>query len=151
MKRFHFTLQPVLEQRERIEDEKQQNVAQKQRAHDEADAELRRLYVEFKAQSTRIREKHRSVEAEELRLMYAHVHFLDRCIVAQIQIVAEKKVALEKARKELLEASKERKVVEKLKERRKTAHAAEIARLEQNELDDNNARRYARATVGGSQ
>ena len=38
MKRFRFALQPVLDQRQRIEDEKQMVVAQKRRSLDEAEA-----------------------------------------------------------------------------------------------------------------
>lgn len=150
MKRFRFTLQPVLEQRERVEDEKQQTLAQKQCALDEAESELKRLNGEFRENTDKLREKHREIETEELRLTYAHLQFLDRCIVAQIQVVAERRLAVDRARKDLLEASKERKVVEKLKERRKATHEVEAARVEQNELDDGNARRYARSIAGGS-
>jgi flagellar protein FliJ len=149
MKKFVFSLQPVLEHRQRIEDEKQQIVAQRRRAADEAEAELTRLNDEFRESTSRLRGSHKDLGAEELRLHYAHLQFLDRTIVSQIQVVAERRVALERARTDLLHASKERKVVEKLKDRRKLAHAAEAARIEQNELDDGNARRHARAGAGG--
>ncbi|HET9029705.1 MAG TPA: flagellar export protein FliJ [Candidatus Aquilonibacter sp.] len=147
MKKFVFALQPVLEQRKRVEEEKQQIVAQRKRAADEAEAELRRLNDEFREASDRLRNSHGDLDAEDLRLHYAHLQFLDRTIVSQIQVVAERRVALDRARNDLLAASKERKVVEKLKTRRKEAHQAEEARIEQNELDDGNARRYARAGV----
>ncbi len=150
MKKFVFTLQPVLDQRQRVEDEKQQIVAQRRRSLDEAEAELRRLNHDFRESSDRLRIAHRELSAEDLRLHYAHLSFLDRTIVAQIQIVAERRVALDRARADLLEASKERKVVEKLKDRRREAHVAEAARLEQNALDDSNARRHARRTLGGN-
>jgi flagellar protein FliJ len=144
MKKFVFSLQPVLDQRRRVEDEKQQIVAQHRRSLDEAEAELKRLNTEFRASSDRLRSAHRELSAEDLRLHYAHLAFLDRTIVAQIQIVAERRVALDRVRADLLAASKERKVVEKLKDRRHEAHLAEAARQEQNALDDSNARRHAR-------
>lgn len=150
MKKFIFTLQPVLDQRQRVEEEKQQIVAQRRRSLDEAEAELQRLNADFRAHSERLRDAHRDLTADELRLHYAHLSFLDRTIVAQIQIVAERRVALDRARADLLAASKERKVVEKLKDRRREAHVAEAARLEQNALDDSNARRQARRSVGGT-
>src|ERR1700756_5400297 len=128
MKKFVFSLQPVLDQRQRVEDENQQIVAQRRRSLDDAEAELRRLNNDFRASSERLRGAHRELTAEELRLHYAHLSFLDRTIVAQIQIVAERRVALDRARADLLAASKERKVVEKLKDRRKEAHLAEAAR-----------------------
>ncbi len=149
MKKFVFTLQPVLDQRQRVEDEKQQIVAQRRRSLDEAEGELGRLNNEFRKSSERLRTAHRGLSAEELRLHYAHLSFLDRTIVAQIQIVAERRVALDRARADLLAASKERKVVEKLKDRRHEAYVAEAARIEQNALDDSNARRHARRIVGG--
>jgi flagellar FliJ protein len=150
MKKFRFTLQPLLEHRRRAEEERQQVVAQRQRALDLAEGELQRLNEQFRESSNALRSNHRGFDSEELRLHYAHLQFLDRTIVAQIGVVAERRVALDRARNDLLAASKERKVVEKLKERRREAHAVEEARLEQNELDDGNARRHARASAGGT-
>jgi len=151
VKRFTFALQPVLDLRQRIEDEKQMIVAQKRRSLDDAETELKRLNDEFRQNADRLRSKHAELNTEELRVTYAHLQFLDRCTVAQIHVVAERRVALDKARAELLEASKDRKAVEKLKERRRTAHDTEAMRLEQNEIDDGNARRYGRSVVGGMQ
>jgi flagellar protein FliJ len=150
MKKFRFTLQPVLEHRERFEDEKQQVVAHRKRAVDDAERELRRLNDEFRTRSERMRKEHRALGAEELRMQYAHMQFLDRAIVAQIRVVAERRVAFERARIELVEASKERKVVEKLKDRRREAHDAEEQRVAQNEIDDQNARRFGQTPVGGT-
>lgn len=150
MKKFVFTLQPVLDQRQRVEDEKQQIVAQRRRALDDAEAELNRLNQEFRSSSQRLRTEHQTLSAEDLRLHYAHLSFLDRTIVAQIAVVAERRLSLDRARADLLAASKERKVVEKLKDRRHEAYAAEAARLEQNALDDSNARRHGRIARGGT-
>lgn len=150
MKKFAFALQPVLDHRKRIEDEKQLVVAQRKRALDDAERELERLNEEFRLHAAMLRDKHKKLETRELQSIYAHLQFLDRCIVAQIRIVAERRVALDKARAELLEASREKKVVEKLKERRREAYAIEEQRVEQKELDDGNARRFGRAQVGGT-
>ena len=150
MKRFSFPLQPVLDHRKRIEDEKQLVVAQRKRALDEGERELTRLNDEFRLHAAMLRDKHKKLETRELQSIYAHLQFLDRCIVAQIRIVAERRVALDRARAELLEASKEKKVVEKLKERRRETFVLEEQRVEQKELDDNNARRFGRAHVGGT-
>lgn len=144
-KRFKFSLQPVLEQRKRFEEERQTVVAQRLRAVEEAEFELKRLNDEFRRHSDELRNDHRQLDGETLRMHYAHLQFLDRVIVAQIQLLAERRVALDRSRQELLAASKERKVVEKLKERRHDAHVLEEQRVEQNALDDNNARRHGRA------
>jgi flagellar FliJ protein len=143
-KKFNFALQPVLEHRKRIEDQKQQTVATRQRAWDEARRELDRLNDEFRANARELRDRHRGLDVEELRLRYAHLQFLDRSIDAQIKVLAERQVALDRARKDLIDASKNRKVVDKLKERRRVAHVAEELRVEQIELDDGNARMEGR-------
>ncbi|HTV73753.1 MAG TPA: flagellar export protein FliJ [Candidatus Acidoferrales bacterium] len=150
MKRFAFALQPVLDHRQRIEDEKQLVVAARKRALDEAERERARLNDEFRRHAAALRERHKQLETRELQSIYAHLQFLDRCIVAQIRVVAERRVALDRARADLLEASKEKKVVEKLKARRREAFVVEERRVEQRELDDGNARRYGRTQLGGS-
>lgn len=150
MKKFKFALQAVLDQRQRLEDEKQLIVADRKRAVAEAEAELARFNQEFRSHTIELREHHREWDVETLRLYYAHLSYLDRAIVAQIRVVAERRVALDRARNELLAASKEKKVVEKLKSRRREAFLIEEMRIEQNELDDGNARRYGRAAVGGT-
>lgn len=143
-KKFSFTLQPVLDHRKRIEDEKQLTLAMRQRAWEEARSELDRLNDEFRANSRELRERHYEFDMEELRVRYAHLQFLDRTIDAQIKMVAERQVALDRARNDLIAASKNRKVVDKLKERRKLAYTAEELRVEQIELDDGNARMEGR-------
>ncbi|HVA33608.1 MAG TPA: flagellar export protein FliJ [Candidatus Baltobacteraceae bacterium] len=143
-KKFVFALQPVLEHRKRIEDEKQQVVAVRQRAYDKAKRELDQLNEEFRANARELRLRHREFDVEELRLRYAHLQFLDRSIDAQIRVVAERQAALERARQDLVSASKSRKVVDKLKERRRLAYSIEELRVEQIELDDGNARRHDR-------
>lgn len=150
MRRFAFALQPVLDHRKRIEDEKQLVVAARKRALDEAERELARLNEEFRKHALMLREQHRELQTSDLQCIYAHLQFLDRCIVAQIRIVAERRVAVDRARADLLAASKEKKVVEKLKERRREAFVKEEQRVEQKEFDDGNARREGRVRVGGS-
>ena len=150
MKRFTFRLQPVLDHRKRIEDQKQLVVAARARALDEAERELARLNEEFRKHSMMLRDGHKKFETRELQCIYAHLQFLDRCIVAQIRIVAERRVALDRARTDLLEASKEKKIVEKLKERRREGYVLEEQRMEQKEIDDGNARRHGRVQAGGT-
>jgi len=151
-KRFAFSLQPVLDHRRRIEDEKKQTVALRQRACDEAQAELDRLNAEFREHSMLVRTKHHNFDAESLRAHYGHLHFLDRVIDAQIRVVAERRASLERARQDLVEAQRDRKVVDKLKDRRKASFHAEEMRIEQGELDDANARAHGRVQrIGGTQ
>jgi flagellar protein FliJ len=150
VRKFTFGLQPVLDHRKRLEDEKQLILAEKKRAHDQALSELDRLNGEFRKHAEMLRLRHAELETGELQSLYAHLQFLDRCTVAQIRIVAERRVAVDRARADLLVASKEKKIVEKLKERRREAFVVEAQRVEQKELDDANARSWAHSHAGGT-
>ena len=144
MKKFKFPLKPVLEHRERIEEEKQLVLSARQQELKAAEDELARLNGEFKRYSTVLRDDHARLATEELRWHYAHLEYLDRCTVMQHAVISQRKIAVERARQELVEASKERKVIEKLKDKRFAEHKALEAAAEQKELDDSNARRHAR-------
>jgi flagellar FliJ protein len=148
MKKFAFALEPVLDHRKRIEDEHQRVVATCRRGLDEAQSQQLELNQEFRRYADVLRGEHRPLVAEELRLHYAHLNYLDREMTAQLRVVAERRAALERATLELLEARKQRKVVDKLKILRHDAHVVEQARIEQNELDDGNTRRHS--LLGGS-
>jgi flagellar FliJ protein len=149
MRKFRFALQPVLAHRERIEDERQQELAVAQLALNDATAELLRLHEEFRKNSNALRDEHKRFDVEQLRLHYAHLEFLDRAITAQEGVVAQRKAEHAQARLRLLEAAKEKKALEKLKDRRHDAHVAEENVIEQRESDDANARRFSRASLGG--
>ena len=149
-KRFRFALEPVLEHRKRIEAERQKDLAGALLALEEAYQSLRALHEGFRKHSTILRDDHTSFDVERLRLHYAHLEFLDRAIVVAEGVVTQRKAEVEKARHCLLDAAKEKKALEKLKGRRQDAHALAQTRAEQKEMDDNNARRYARSSAGGS-
>lgn len=149
MGKFKFALQPVLGHRERIEDEKQQVLAERQRELRAAEDELARLDAEFKRYSTVLRNDHANLSSNELRWHYAHLEYLDRCMTMQHSIIFQRRAAVERARQDLITASKDRKVIEKLKDRRFEEHQAMEAVLEQKELDDTNNRRESRAANRG--
>lgn len=150
MKKFAFALDPVLGHRERIEDEKMLELAARRREVQEAQDELARLHAEYKAHSAALRDGHRDFSTDELRLHYAHLEYLDRRITAQHELVAQRQAVAERARARLVDASKDRKVIEKLKDRKYEEYVADEALAEQRDADDGNARRYARASQSAS-
>lgn len=143
MKRFVFSLRAVLEHRERIEEEKQRIFADRQRDLMRAQAELKRLDAEFRSEALSLRNEHRTLTADQLRAYYAHFEYLDRCITASHAEIARHCSLVESARLELVEAGRDRKIMEKLKEHRLEEHRALVAAGEQAELDDANNRRSA--------
>jgi flagellar FliJ protein len=134
----------VLEYRERIEDEKQQILAERLLELRALEDELARLNAEFKRYSTALRDDHAALSSEELRWHYAHLEYLDRCMTMQHGLIRQCRTAVERARAELAGASKDRKVIEKLKDRRYEEHRALQASIEQKDLDDSNNRRFVR-------
>jgi flagellar FliJ protein len=150
MRKFKFSLAPVLEQRQRVEDEKQQVLAARETELRAAQDELDRLNGEFKRFSKTLREDHAQLATEELRWHYAHLEYLDRCMTMQHAVILERRQAVDRARAELVAASKDRQVLERLKDKRFDEYLALEAAIEQKEIDDANARRYGRAAGGYS-
>jgi flagellar protein FliJ len=147
MPRFIFRLQPVLRHRERIEEQKKQIFAREQRALAQAIAERDALRGKREALAAELITEHKNLDGESLRLAYAHLDFLAREITAADYHVMACEGAVERARLVLVAATKERKILERLRERQHEAFMREQLRLEQRDLDDDNARRYQRSGV----
>jgi len=147
MPRFTFPLDPVLAHRRRLEEEQQRVfAAAMQRVYD---AEwLRNDYVARRdAMRGRIQHDHAAMSVDELRAAYAHCEYLDRAIATQERVVVEARRIADGERSALLEKTKDTKILETLRERRRHAYDLEAASIEQRELDEINARRFDRATV----
>jgi flagellar FliJ protein len=148
--RFRFRLDPVLGHRERVERER---AAEHARAlADQATAQ--RMLDDIMEQRDELRgrvvREHVRYDADTLRATYTHLDYLDRAIVTAQQRADACAAETERARRVLVEAARDRKVLETLKERRREAFALEAALAEQRELDDMNARLFDRApTVEG--
>ena len=144
MKKFAFSLRPLLEMRERAEEEKQLALAARERELQAAKDELARLNATFKSVSAALRDRHKDLGANELRAHYAHLQFMDRAMVMQHAVIANAQRMVDAARAELMQASKDRKVIDTLRERRLSEHNELVAAEEQKELDDSNNRRFTR-------
>jgi flagellar protein FliJ len=134
--RFRFNLQAVLDHREMIEQQKQKIVAE---------LETQRVRIEG-----RIREYQGAIEGERAelrgRLLRADVHGAKRQAAAQMRLVAGAQRAavelsgvlkrLDIARAELLEATKRRKAVDLLRERRFEDWKRDQSRRELSAVDE---------------
>lgn len=145
MSRFRFRLQPVLDVRERVVDERQRDLALKKRELIEAEAALAALEAERDAERAALMRDHRSFGVDELRAAYAHLAYLDRAIEDQAVRVRACCDEVDRAQATLVAANTDRKVLETLRTRRHDAFNADVAQAEQREVDDQNARRYGRA------
>ncbi|MEA2787499.1 MAG: Flagellar FliJ protein [Candidatus Eremiobacteraeota bacterium] len=143
--KFKFRLDPVLGHRERVEHE---------RAADHARALAKQLAAQRMYDDVverrdglrmRLLREHAHFDAETLRSSYTHLDYLDRAIVAAQQRVDACLAETELARVRLVEAARDRKVLDTLKERRREAFQLDAALADQRELDDQNARLFDRA------
>ncbi|GAC1404094.1 MAG: hypothetical protein NVSMB64_06800 [Candidatus Velthaea sp.] len=142
--KFKFRLDPVLDLRERVENEKQRVFALKQRDLMEAEAVRDAFDASRDAQRSLLRNGHKLLDVDTLRATYAHLEYLDRAIEAQDERIAACAAEVQRALAALTDASKDRKVLETLKVRRREAFDATVAQADQRESDDQNARQYGR-------
>jgi flagellar FliJ protein len=143
--KFTFRLAPVLAQRERVE---QERGAEHGRALS-LQLAAQRMYDDIVERRddlrVRLMREHAHFDAETLRSSYTHLDYLDRAILAAAQRVDACMAETELARVRLVEAARDRKVLETLKERRREAFQLDAALADQRELDDQNARLFDRA------
>ncbi len=128
---FHFRLQALLERRRWVEEEKRQRCAQRRGERDEA------LRAGDRLSSALSRRAMRTSDAGSLAILEAG-------IAAQQRRAVEAQVSLATARDELIVASRERRVIEKLRERRRRAYEYEEARRDELEIEEANSRRRVR-------
>jgi flagellar export protein FliJ len=121
-------LQPLLDLRERIEEQKRQAYAAQQHERDETLQQVDRLTLELHAAATGGRG-------------VAELAQIDAAIGARRRYAATVHETLGRARDELIAASRDRRVLAKLRERRRREHDIEDARREEIEQDERNAAR----------
>lgn len=149
MAKFVFRLDPVLDYRQRLEDEQQIALAAAVSALRSAEAQ-RDDYIARRAEMReRLFTRHNEMDSIELRATYAHCDFLDRSIVAQQVVVEEKRAKTDQERAKLVVKTKEKKILAVLKERRRETFEAEAYAIEQRESDEINSRRFDRVTTIG--
>ena len=145
MKRYRFKLQTVLEQRKSKEDHLLAELGEIRREEAREAARLVALRDELASARAAIVDGITSnVGAEELerRDEYAKAK-RDDVRVQELTLEAIRQ-RVEAKRAEVVEAMKERKVLEALRDKQERAYLAECARVEQNELDAMASLRYAR-------
>jgi flagellar FliJ protein len=145
--RFAFRLDPVLDYRQRLEDEQQVVLAAAISKLRSAEAQ-RDDYITRRAEMRdRLYQRHGEMDSIELRATYAHCDFLDRSIVTQQGLVEEARVKADQERVKLVVKSRDKKVMSVLKDRRREIFESEASATEQRESDEINSRRSDRVTT----
>ena len=147
MKRFQFRLQPLLKLRKMQEDQKRRIVGmllaeineQQQQALEMAGAveEQGRLLKKQRAEG--------SVDLEWFASYRSYVMHMQRAINERIEKVTQIQKQLVGARRELAEAAKQTRILDKLKEKRKTRYDRELAKSEIRDQDEISTNMFLRA------
>lgn len=138
MPQFEFQLEGVLRHRERVEKDRQRDLAAAQAEMVRLDAELQTLNRDVQ-QSTADMRDHHLVGRLDMGYLAAHRRYMlgmQRRVIAVAEQMGRQQVVIDAARWALAQASKEKKILEKLKERQQQEWAAALARHEAGELDE---------------
>ncbi|QOV89908.1 flagellar export protein FliJ [Humisphaera borealis] len=120
MAQFKFSLQAVLRQRELIEQDRQRALAAVQRVYNELEAELHRMDEAARAATQDLRDNH-LIGSISVEYLAAHRRFtlaMQRKALNHAGRMSDVKKKVEAARAALIEAAKDRKAMEKLRDRR---------------------------------
>lgn len=138
MARFVFNLDGVLRHRALVEREKQRVLADRQALVAKLTRELREMDQQVQAATAQLRDS-KLVGRLDLSFIAAHRRYtlaMQRRAIEQARRIATAQHAAEQARAELVEAARERKVIEKLRERRYQQWKADVDRREAAQLDE---------------
>ena len=138
MKRFKFRLQTVLEQRERLERQAIHSYAQAKQAQASAEStliDLQALKMDLVDGLMTLRVAG-SIDPHEQLLYQEYIRQVKVDIKRQETAVAELYTLAEKFRQALVDASQDKKAIDKLREHKLDAHNHEASRREQSETDE---------------
>ncbi len=145
MPKFTFKLEPLFEYRQRLEELSQKEFGEalsKLKTEEEKIAHLKGLYGKTSAEIDALKES--GATGSEMELHNSYVMGLKRHITEQERILAAVSAAVERKRVELVEASRNRKVIEIMKEKSLLQHNEKLNRQEQKESDERSSRDFGR-------
>jgi flagellar FliJ protein len=140
MKRFRFPLQRLLEHRERLEEERRAAFAEAQDAVRRILAEILRTRATRDAARDNLEAVDAPGAADRRRGLVLYADFLDARLGSLHTEVAARRRDEVAARAALLAATRDRKILERLRERRRAEHRRREGRAEQRATDEIGAR-----------
>ena len=156
MAQFVFQLDGVLRHRTNVEHQCQRELAVIQGRMSALDAELRALDASVRASETDLR-TNRLVGRLDLAFLAAHRRFavaMQRKATEIAQKMSAVQVQLDRAKRNLAEAAKKRKIIEKLRERQYARWREQLERRDVAEMDDIGMQlghdRFAQAGTGAA-
>lgn len=139
--KFQFRFQKVLEQRQRVEDEARRDFLTAKAKTEAALAELKRLYQSIDDARAQAQASHLAPQLVEISLFIEGQKIR---IASQHKVVREFKEAEEVVQDRLVEAAKDKKTLEKLREKDLQAYRERLDKQERDENDDLSTMRFGR-------
>ena len=146
MKKFRFRLERVLSYREQLEKERQIALTRVHQLVVDHERKLMEAYsvVERAREELRQREADGEIDVEAVRAQRRYIATLKRRVSDVLKRLRKLEIELAQRRDDAVQARKECKVLEMLKQRRRGEHLDEVKRAEQAELDDIATKREVR-------
>lgn len=142
MKKFSFRLQKLMDAKEGEERQKQRELGLEQSKLTEEERQLQQLDQQRdEAETGQRRLIGGAAKVSDLLIQHTWQRSLDKQIRKQEEVVDKQETRVENARDILVEVSREKKLLEKLKQRRYDEHKMLNERDQQNQLDDIASRR----------
>ncbi len=146
MKKFKFTLEKVLVQRQIVADQAEELFIEAQQELSKQNEELSQL---TQTNENSIQQRRNLIDSSQDWMLA--VQQINQFLIGQdlrikkqhLRIIEEEK-RVESRREILRQAVSEVKIIERLKEKQKTAYLAEVAKAEQDELDELTVLRFSR-------
>lgn len=138
MKKFRFRLERVLQYRQTVREEAKRDLLLKNMRFFEAEAKLREFEKNLAAAAI---QDEAVLSAEELYSRAEYVHGLKESIIKQKLVIIEAQQEVDKARDVYIEAAKEAKSLETLKERKKEQYRQYVEHEEEKFIDELNTQK----------
>jgi len=145
MKKFKFKLQVVLDHRKRIENEKKKELG---KVNAVLNSEKDKFYAfenVYLATQLELKKKETGIlDIAQMLFYQSYLIQLRQIMQHQKKVINEVLKEVEKKRLELVEVSKKRKVLDKLKEKEYSQYTKEMALVEQKFIDEISINKYLR-------
>lgn len=146
MRKFQFKLQAVLDQRKAKEDRLLAELGELRREESAEVAKLAVLVRQLEQACEAMSDAHaRSAPADELARRDEHLRAQRDDVRLQELTLEAVRERVEVKRREVVDAVKDRKLIETLRDKQEHSYMLEMARAEQRMLDDTASVRYARS------
>ncbi|MFC1733627.1 flagellar export protein FliJ [candidate division KSB1 bacterium] len=145
MKKFNFRLQRVLDVKNTVEEVRRRNFLAASNEHRKRIQGVEQLYATLMQYQNKLRNlvgEKKSVQI--LNLYYNYFAFLGKHIEYQKKLVQLARHEMEKKRKELVEAVKGRKILERLREKQLVNFRKDVGKIEQAHLDEISGIKFSR-------